>query len=262
MLNCLNLLKLNNNVYTYLKMFLKRFLLVVFTLLLSAGFLDAKDGRLGKEPNDYSYAHLGLLLSYNEQDNIGFYGSLPLPEPLYVTASRVAYGTNQRSLHDEDAEFEKTVNTLRLGVHVGIGDLLNSISVGSVSLNLQNFVDVFAEGGVKSFSFDTSFDNDQSFGSLVAGLRFGDANDWEGRIYLDLSKEVENKETLINYEPCAPDVEICLVDDLVIEFSDDTDIKAILDITYNATKNFGLLMGFKTSQYLENEVFLGFQLQI
>jgi hypothetical protein len=262
MLNCLNLLKLNNNVYTYLKMFLKRFLLVVFTLLLSAGFLDAKDGRLGKEPNDYSYAHLGLLLSYNEQDNIGFYGSLPLPGPLYVTASRMAYGTNLRSLDDEDAEFEKTVNTLRLGVHIGIGDLLNSISVGSVSLNLQNFVDVFAEGGVKSFSFDTSFDNDQSFGSLVAGLRFGDANDWEGRIYLDLSKEVENKETLINYEPCAPDVEICLVDDLVIEFSDDTDIKAVLDITYNATKNFGLLMGFKTSQYLENEVFLGFQLQI
>ena len=262
MLNCLNLLKLNNNVYTYLKMFLKRFLLVVFTLLLSASFLDAKDGRLGKEPNDYSYAHLGLLLSYNEEDNIGFYGSLPLPGPLYVTASRVAYGTNLRSLDDEDAEFEKTVNTLRLGVHVGIGDLLNSISVGSVSLNLQNFVDVFVEGGVKSFSFDTSFDNDESFGSLVTGLRFGDANDWEGRIYLDLSKEVENEETFINYEPCAPDVEICLVDDLVIEFSDDTDIKAVLDITYNATKNFGFLMGLKTSQYLENEVFLGFQLQI
>ena len=201
MLNCLNLLKLNNNVYTYLKMFLKRFLLIVYTLLLSASFLDAKDGRLGKEPNDYSYAHLGLLLSYNEEDNIGFYGSLPLPGPLYVTASRVAYGTNLRSLDDEDAEFEKTVNTLRLGVHVGIGDLLNSISVGSVSLNLQNFVDVFVEGGVKSFSFDTSFDNDESFGSLVTGLRFGDANDWEGRIYLDLSKEVENEETFINYEP-------------------------------------------------------------
>ena len=96
----------------------------------------------------------------------------------------------------------------------------------------------------------------------MAGLRFGDANDWEGRIYLDLSKEVVNDETLINYEPCAPDVEVCLNDDLVIEFSDDTDIKAVLDITYNATKNFGLLMGLKTSQYLENEVFLGFQLQI
>ncbi len=243
-------------------MILKKFLFIILSLSLSSGFMNAKDGRLGKEPNDYSYGHLGLLLSYNEDDNIGFYGSVPLPGPLYVTASRVAYGTNLRSLDDEDAEFEKTVNTLRLGAHVGIGDLLNSISVGSVSLNLQNFVDVFVEGGVKSFSFDTSFDNDESFGSVVAGLRFGNANDWEGRIYLDLSKEVENEETFINYEPCAPDVEICLVDDLVIEFSDDTDVKAVLDITYNATKNFGLLMGLKTSQYLENEVFLGFQLQI
>jgi hypothetical protein len=46
-----------------------------------------------------------LLLSYNEDDNIGFYGSVPLPGPLYATASRVAYGTNLRSLDDEQAEF-------------------------------------------------------------------------------------------------------------------------------------------------------------
>lgn len=236
------------------------FLIAIF--LFTSGYIWGKDGRLGKEPNEYSYANLGLLISYSDSDNIGFYGSLPLPGPLYVNASRIAYGTNLRNLDNEEAEFEKTVNTLRLGAHIGIGDLLNSVSVGSVSLNLKNFVDVFVEGGIKSYSFDTSFDNDESFGSVVAGIRYGNANVWEGRIYFDFSKEVKNEETLINYGPCPPEIEICLVDDVVIEFSDDTDIKAVLDVTYNATKNFGVLMGFKTSQYLENEVFLGFQLQI
>ena len=243
-------------------MSLKKLFTPFLLLVIYVSSASANDGRLGKEPNNYSYANLGLLLSYNDSDNIGFYGSLPLPGPLYVTASRIAYGTNLRNLDNEEASFEKTVNTLRLGAHVGIGDLLNSISVGSVSLNLQNVVDVFVEGGIKSFSFDTSFDNDESFGSVMAGLRFGNANDWEGRIYLDLSKEVENEETLINYEPCPPEVEVCLNDDLVIEFSDDTDIKAVLDVTYNATKNFGILMGVKSSQYLDTEVFIGFQFQI
>ena len=92
----------------------KNFLFIVLSLLLSSGFIDAKDGRLGKEPNDYSYGHLGLLLSYNEDDNIGFYGSLPLPGPLYVTATRVAYGTNLRRLDDEQAEFEKTLSLIHI----------------------------------------------------------------------------------------------------------------------------------------------------
>ena len=47
--------------------------------------------------------------------------------------------------------FEKSVTDLRLGVHVGIGDLLNSVSVGSVSLNFDNFVDIYIEGGMRFF---------------------------------------------------------------------------------------------------------------
>ena len=70
---------------------------------------------------------------------------------------------------------KKSVTDLRLGVHVGIGDLLNSVSVGSVSLNFDNFVDIYIEGGMRSFSFDTKFDNDKSFGNVLAGLRYGDA---------------------------------------------------------------------------------------
>ena len=94
-------------------MILRNLLLIAIFLFMSS-FIWGKDGRLGKAPNEYSYASFGLLISYNDSDNIGFYGSLPLPGPLYVNASRIAYGTNLRNLDDEKAEFEKTVNTLVL----------------------------------------------------------------------------------------------------------------------------------------------------
>ena len=59
--------------------------------------------------------------------------------------------TLKKSRQCEEASFEKSVTDLRLGVHVGIGDLLNSVSVGSVSLNFDNFVDIYIEGGMRVF---------------------------------------------------------------------------------------------------------------
>ena len=137
-------------------------LLMLLALSLA---VHSKEGRLGKEPNDYSYANLGIAFSNSEGDNLGLYASVPFPGPLYATVSRTAYDTNIRNLDNEEASFEKSVTDLRLGVHVGIGDLLNSVSVGSVSLNFDNFVDIYIEGG-DSLTLDMS-DGSGTDASLV-----------------------------------------------------------------------------------------------
>lgn len=232
-------------------------------LLFLGLILNSKEGRLGKEPNEYSYANLGIGFSYSDGDNLGLYASVPLPGPLYITTSRTAFNTNIRSLDNEKASFEKSVTDLRIGAHVGIGDLLNSISIGSVSLNLDNFVDVYAEVGLRSFSFDTKFDNDKSFGNVVTGIRYGDANSWEGKIFLDFSKEVLANEEFINYDCAAnPNSDICLGQDFIVDFSNDMDIKLGMDIIYNVNKYFGIILGLKSSEYLDSEYGLNFQIQI
>tara|TARA_B100000963_G_scaffold192044_1_gene167125 strand:- start:1246 stop:1974 length:729 start_codon:yes stop_codon:yes gene_type:complete len=235
-------------------------LIILITLSLT---MFSKEGRLGKEPNDYSYANLGFALSYSEGDNLGLYASVPFPGPLYATVSRTAYDTNIRSLDNEEASFEKSVTDLRLGAHVGIGDLLNSVSVGSVSLNFDNFVDIYVEGGLRSFSFDTKFDNDESFGNIVAGVRYGDANHWEGKLYLDFSKEVLNGDAFVDYDCLEnPTNDVCLTDDLVVQFSDDIDIKLGMDIVYNVNNYFGVVLNFKASEYQDSEFGLSLQLQL
>ncbi len=235
-------------------------LLMLIALSLS---LHSKEGRLGKEPNNYSYANLGIAFSYSEGDNLGLYASIPLPGPLYVTVSRTAYDTNVRRLDNEEASFEKSVTDARLGAHIGIGDLLNSISVGSVSLNFDNFVDIYIEGGMRSFSFDTKFDNDKSFGNVVLGTRYGDANHWEGKLYLDFSKEVLDSDAYVDYFCTGnqPD-EFCLNEDLAVRFSDHMDIKLGMDVAYNVNNFFGIVLNFKTSEYQDSELGLSFQLQL
>ena len=235
-------------------------LLMLLALSLA---LHSKEGRLGKEPNEYSYTNLGIAFSNSEGDNLGLYASVPFPGPLYATVSRTAYDTNIRNLDNEEASFEKSVADLRLGVHVGIGDLLNSVSVGSVSLNFDNFVDIYIEGGMRSFSFDTKFDNDKSFGNVVLGTRYGDANHWEGKLYLDFSKEVLNGDAFVDYDCLEnPTSDICLNEDLVVQFSDDMDIKLGMDIIYNVNNFFGIVLNFKTSEYQNSELGLSFQLQL
>ena len=232
-------------------------------LLALSLVLHSKEGRLGKEPNEYSYANLGIAFSNSEGDNLGLYASVPFPGPLYATVSRTAYDTNIRNLDNEEASFEKSVTDLRLGIHVGIGDLLNSVSVGSVSLNFDNFVDIYIEGGMRSFSFDTKFDNDKSFGNVLAGLRYGDANHWEGKLFLDFSKEVLNGDAFVDNDCFEnPTSDICLNEDLVVQFSDDMDIKLGMDIVYNVNNFFGIVLNFKTSEYQDSEIGLSFQLQL
>ena len=124
-------------------------------------------------------------------------------------------------------------------------------------------MDVYIEAGARTFNLDSDrrvSTNDKSFANVIAGVRFGDSNDWEGKIFLDFSKEVEEENSFIDFSECDQD-EICLNEGIDIQFSDETDRKLGFDMQYNTARYFGVKFGIKTSQYLETEYFFGLQLQ-
>ena len=86
--------------------------------------------------------------------------------------------------------YDKVVDTARLGFHMGIGDLIGNISSSDVNLKIKNLFDVYAEVGLKTSDFDGerfNFEGDDSHASFVAGIRFGNSNHWEGKIFIDAS---------------------------------------------------------------------------
>ena len=97
----------------------------------------SEDGRLDRDPNDYKYTSLGIY-AFDAKDDSGIEAkfSLSLPGPLYLVAEAKADGVNV-----DNETYDKFTKALRIGAHVGIGDVLNSISVGGVSLKLENFLD-------------------------------------------------------------------------------------------------------------------------
>ena len=85
----------------------------------------------------------------------------------------------------------------------------------------------------------------------------------EGKLYLDFSKEVLNGDAFVDYDCLEnPTSDICLNEDLVVQFSDDMDIKLGMDIIYNVNNFFGIALNFKTSEYQNSELGLSFQLQL
>ena len=238
---------------------MKKFLFVLVIFLFNSAL---QADRLDRDPNDYSYTSLGIkLTSQNENLNAGIIGSLALPGPLYATFSQTAIGVDEDEY--EGVNFDQEVRSFNIGAHMGVGDLLNSISVGSVSLNLQNFMDVFAELGVRQYAFETSSDFDESFVGAVLGVRFGDSNGWEGKFYIDLAKEVEDYAVTIPGD-CEEDDLVCIQGGEPVgsvEFSDDRDLKIGMDFQYNVSNYFNVAFGFRTSEYLESEASLSLSLQ-
>ena len=161
--------------------------------------LSSEEGRLGRESNEYIYNSLGLSLIQTEDTGLGVNLSVSLPGSLYITLERKAEGI------DVDTEsFDRIVNAARIGVHSGIGDLLSSISAKGVNLKIKNVFDVYAEIGIKSTSIEgdiNSFSEDDAQANIITGIRFGDSNGWEGKIFVDFSKESE-----VIQKPCLSEV--------------------------------------------------------
>ena len=211
----------------------------------------AEEGRLGREPNEYKYTSIGIDIIQTDETGIGAKISFALPGPLYAVLERRAEGV------DKDTEsYDRIINGARIGAQIGIGDLLSNVSTKGMSLGIKNFFDVYGELGIKSVAIDgdtNSFSEDDAQAHLVGGIRFGDSNGWEGKIFIDYSKESE-----VIIKSC-PDNQICPA---VIEYvlNDKTDQKFGAGILYNINDRSAVTFELISSKVLDSSLKIGYQI--
>jgi hypothetical protein len=223
-----------------------------FILILIFSFYSiADEGRLGREPNDYKYTSIGIDLIQTDETGIGARFSFVLPGPLYAVLERRAEGVDK----DEES-FDRIINGARIGAQIGIGDLLSNISTKGVNLGIKNIFDVYGELGVKSVAIDgdtNSFSENDAKAHVIAGVRFGDSNGWEGKIFIDYSKESE-----VILKPC-PSNQICPA---VVEYvlDEETDQKYGAGILYNINKRSALTLELLSSKAFDSSYKIGYQI--
>ena len=223
--------------------------LLLFLILIVP--LSSEEGRLGRESNDYKYNALGLSLIQTEDTQVGLNLSVSLPGSLYITLQRKAEGVDM-----ENESFDRIINAARIGVHSGIGDLLSSISAKGVNLKIKNVFDVYAEIGIKSTSIEgdiNSFSEDDAQANVITGIRFGDSNGWEGKIFVDFSKESE-----VVQKQCAQD-QVCPA---VVEYilDEEADQKYGAGVLYNINNRSSVSLEFLSSKVLDASFKVGYQL--
>ena len=229
-------------------MFMKHIQLFLFFIFITPLF--SEEGRLGRESNEYKYNSLGLSLVQTEDTGLGVNISVSLPGSLYITLERKAEGI------DVDTEsFDRIVNAARIGVHSGIGDLLSSISAKGVNLKIKNVFDVYAEIGIKSTSIEgdiNSFSEDDAQANIITGIRFGDSNGWEGKIFVDFSKESE-----VIQKPCLS--EVCPA---VLEYilDEETDQKYGAGVLFNINNRSAFKVEVLSSKLFDTSLKIGYQL--
>ena len=229
-------------------MFMKHIQLFLFFIFITP--LSSEEGRLGRESNEYIYNSLGLSLIQTEDTGLGVNLSVSLPGSLYITLERKAEGI------DVDTEsFDRIVNAARIGVHSGIGDLLSSISAKGVNLKIKNVFDVYAEIGIKSTSIEgdiNSFSEDDAQANIITGIRFGDSNGWEGKIFVDFSKETE-----VIQKPCLS--EVCPA---VLEYilDEETDQKYGAGVLFNINNRSAFKVEVLSSKLFDTSLKIGYQL--
>ena len=226
-----------------------------FALILIFSFYSiAEEGRLGRDPSDYKYTSIGIDIIQTDQTGVGAKLSFVLPGPLYAVIERRAEGI------DKDTEsYDRIVNGARIGAQIGIGDLLSNISAKGVDLGVKNIFDVYGELGVKSVAIDgdtNSFSEDDAQAHLIAGLRFGDSNHWEGKIFIDYSKESE-----VIRKPCVD--QVCTASEIAaIEYilDEETDQKFGAGILYNINNRSAVTIEVMSSKVLDSSFKIGYQI--
>lgn len=220
----------------------------IFIILTSP--LLSEEGRLGRESNDYKYNSLGISLIQTEDTGLGLNLSVSLPGSLYITLERKAEGVDM-----ENEDFDRIINAARIGAHSGIGDLLSSISAKGVNLKIKNVFDVFAEVGIKSTSIEgdiNSFSEDDAQAHVITGIRFGDSNGWEGKIFVDFSKESEVIQKPCLFEVCPAVVEYVL--------DEETDQKYGAGLLFNINNKSAFTVEMLSSKVFDTSLKIGYQL--
>ena len=226
--------------------------LIYFLFVLTITFNSlAEEGRLGREPKDFKYSSLGIDLIQSDKTGIGVKLSFALPGPLYAVLERKAEGVDS-----ENDSYDRIINGARLGAQAGIGDLISNISASGVNVGVKNIFDVYGELGIKSVAIDgdiNSFSEDDAQAHFIGGLRFGDSNNWEGKIFIDYSKESD-----VVIKPC-PENQVCPA---VVEYvlSDETDQKYGFNILYNINKRSATYIEVTSSKIFDSTFRLGYQI--
>ena len=228
---------------------MKSFKLIAALIFTISSF--AEEGRLGREANEYKYTSLGIDLIQTEKTGIGAKFSLALPGPLYLVLERKAEGVNT-----EDDTYDRIMNGVRLGAHIGIGDLLSNVSAKGINLGIKNIFDVYGEFGVKTTSIEgdiNAFSEDDAQANAIAGIRFGDSNQWEGNIFANYSKESE-----VVQKTC-PVGTVCPA---VVEFvlSEETDQKYGASFLYNISKRTAFSIEVSSSKVFDSTFKVGYQI--
>ena len=229
------------------------FFLFVF---LAFPIFSEEKGRLDREQFDFRYTSIGInfINSNSAENGLAINSSFKLPGPLYLKFERRGDG-----IDFENESIDKTTDSFRVGVHSGIGDILSNISASGLNLSIKNIFEIYGEFGVKSWSVENEnfdFDENNYEAHFVTGIHFGDSNDWEGKIFLDVSSEAE---------PVINDDVVCLELDCptIYEISDDQNRRFGFEAIYNRGKYTAFTIGASTnSLYDSTSLEIGFRVNL
>ena len=158
--------------------------LFILFLLMASSFAYSQD-------KDYSYTYIEL--SVTESEDVGYIGflSIKLPAiPIYFKGA----------MKEEEVESEKTIykkigQTITVGVHSSIADILNSVSKNGLSFNFGQFMDIYAEIGANEWELEnpSKLTETGTDAYAKAGLRIGDADGWEYDLFFEKTRLAEVK---------------------------------------------------------------------
>ena len=224
--------------------------LFLITAFLGFSIFSLSDEEKKEKYEGFKYSSIGIDLIQTDKTAIGAKASLPLPGGLYIVLERKAEG-----IDTSNDSYDRIINAARIGVHAGIGDIFSSVSAKGLKLSVKNFFDVYAEFGLKSTAYESdinSFSEDDAKANVIAGIRFGNNSGWEGKLFIDLSKDSELK-----IKPC-PNGQVC-AQLIEYELDDETDQKFGAGVLYNINKRSAVSLEMSSSKIFDASMKIGYQ---
>ena len=226
-----------------------RYLFLV-TAFIGFSIFSLSDEEKKEKYEGFKYSSIGIDLIQTDKTAIGAKASLPLPGGLYIVLERKAEG-----IDTSNDSYDRIINAARIGVHAGIGDIFSSVSAKGLKLSVKNFFDVYAEFGLKSTAYESdinSFSEDDAKANVIAGIRFGNNSGWEGKLFIDLSKDSELK-----IKPC-PNGQVC-AQLIEYELDDETDQKFGAGVLFNINKRSAVSLEMSSSKIFDASMKIGYQ---
>tara|TARA_B100000482_G_scaffold175336_1_gene144388 strand:- start:239 stop:928 length:690 start_codon:yes stop_codon:yes gene_type:complete len=224
----------------------------LFALLIAFSSFSFSENEKKDDSNEFKYSSIDIGFIQTDKTAIDAKASLPLPGSLYVVLERKAEG-----IDTSNDSYDRIINAARIGIHGGIGDIFSSISAKGVKLNVKNIFDLYAEFGVKSTAYDSeinSFSEDDAQANIIAGLRFGNSSGWEGKLFVDISKDSELK-----IKTC-PIGQVC-TEAIEYELDDETDQKFGAGAQYNINKRSAVYFEMSSSKIFDSSMKIGYKLK-